>query len=580
MNGAHEDTRRAGRWMLAGYLLLLFGLGFSALGRYNANWDETLGDFFFGERYLSYLTSFDDHFLSFEEDPYPEDRRPDLRRSPFRSRPWEYYPFANTLAAASSRLLSHHLGLLDPFDGFHAVNLFFAGALLIALFSFCRRHFGLPAATVAVGLLFGSPRLVAHMMANIKDFPVMAMFGVTALVFFRALETGSRRGLGVMGILLGLTLATKANALFFPLIPALTLILGGVPEAWRGRARQLWIGLPVAGLASLGVTFAAWPYLWSSPWEKIRLHLEFLLSRKAATNELSVASPWEALAFTTPPMFLLATGLGLVLSILYFTRADQERRRPILFLWIWIGAVLSRFLIPQAVNYDGVRHFMEVFPAFAALAGFGAGRLGELLSAGRLRGRRRWIQAMTALCLIAPGAWQVARSHPFQLAYWNSLTGGLAGAREQGRAQASDYWGLSYRLGMEWLNANAEPGSYLAVPIVEHAARLVAPERLRPDLPILPLTTPFSPHIEGSRLRRTAELALRRPVYVMFVPRRDWTNTLMADCLRRLRPVAEWRLDDAPVLLIYRYRPPSAVDDPQHQQAPEQHVDHKGQVAQ
>ena len=68
------------------------------------------------------------------------------------------------------------------------------------------------------------------------------------------------------------------------------------------------------------------------------------------------------------------------------------------------------------------------------------------------------------------------RTHPFQIAYWNVLAGGTAGAYSSGLPQAGDYWGMSYRLGLEWLNDNAPPDSALAVPVVEHAVRLVATE--------------------------------------------------------------------------------------------------------
>jgi hypothetical protein len=54
-----------------------------------------------------------------------------------------------------------------------------------------------------------------------------------------------------------------------------------------------------------------------------------------------------------------------------------------------------------------------------------------------------------------------------------------------------------------------------------------------------------------------AEIARQRPVYVMFVWREDWMNLLTDDCRRRLAPDAEWRLEGAPVLSIYRYLPAS-----------------------
>ena len=558
-----SDELNPARPRLVGLLpaLLVVGIlafGFANLHQYNVTWDDALGDFFYGQRYLSFFLSLDDKYLDFSADPYPPGHAPDLSASPFRGRPWEYYPVANTLAAATSSILSGKLGLLDPFDGFHAVNLFFAAVLIWVLFRFLERRFDWITALAAAVFLFGSPRIVAHMMANIKDFPLMVLFSLAALTFFAAFEKGSLRGLWLFGLLLGLALGTKANALFLPLIPALTLLFGGMPEPWRGRELRLYFTLIAAGAFGVGVMVATWPYLWSDPITGFSEHLGFIVSRKEATSLGSVAPAYEAVLYTTPPLLLVAFGLGTAFS------AGPLRRghRPLLFLWMWIAVVLGRYLLPQAVNYDGVRHFLELFPAMAAIGGFGVAQVSRRLferPSFNLH-RRRAGQLAVVLLFTLPGAVQVFRTHPFQLAYWNSLTGGYAGARAADQPQASDYWGLSYRLGMRWLNEHAEPDALLAVPVVEHAVRLVASERLRPDLGLLPITTPFSPHIQPERLRRTLELSLERPLYVMFVERRDWMNPLMVDCLQRLEPVAVWHLEGDPVLQIYRYQPPLRND--------------------
>jgi hypothetical protein len=55
-------------------------------------------------------------------------------------------------------------------------------------------------------------------------------------------------------------------------------------------------------------------------------------------------------------------------------------------------------------------------------------------------------------------------------------------------------------------------------------------------------------------------MARSHAVYVMFVERRDWMNELMTDCLVRLQPEMVWGLKGAPVLRIYRYLPPLAMD--------------------
>lgn len=534
-------------------VFIVWAYAWPSLRLVNVTWDEALGDFFFGQRYFSYFTSFDPIFLDFQADCYPEDHRPDLRSSPFRVRPWEYYPFANTLAAATSALLSGQLGWIDPLDGFHALNLALVALLAPWLFFFVERRLGLVAAVMTLGFLFGSPRLIAHLLANIKDFPLMVFFTITAMVFFKALEEVSPGKMLLAGALLGLTLATKANALFFPLLPLLLLAMAGLPRGWS------WPRLLAAGagaaFSTISVTFAVWPYLWADPIGRIGEHLSYISTRKDAIAAQFEAPVLEAIALTTPPAFLIAFAVGLV----PLSRALRRRDRWACFLAAWCLTPMLRYLLPQATNFDGVRHFLELFPPMAIIAGWGVGWLGQALARRLAKRRPAILKASLVAAFTLPGAVAVLAVHPFHLTYWNAFAGGFSGAYRQDLPQVGDYWGASYRLGLEWLNENAEPGAYLAVPVVEHAVRLVAPERLRDDIVLLPVTHPFSPRIEPERLQKTIEAAARKPLYVMFIERRDWLNTLMIDCLRRLEPEIVWRQDGEPVLYIYRYRPPQAT---------------------
>ncbi len=549
-----RDPRRL---VPAAMILGLLAFCIPALDQYNVTWDEALGDLFFGERYLSYFSSFDPVYLDFRADPYPQDRRPDLRLSAFRGRPWEHYPVGGTLGAVSSTVLSRWLGLIDPYDGYHAVNLLLAALLIWVFFRFLAERFGLLAATAALGLLLSSPRIFCHLMANIKDFPLMVFFTLSVVVFFRAWETGSTRGLLAAGALWGVALGTKANALFLPLIPLALAVLGGLPAAWRGRrARLLWT-LAGAGVLGAIVMVAVWPYLWADPLGRLAENLRFVILRKGTTRPESFAPVVQAILLTTPPVFLALFAAGLV----PVAKRAWRRQRDALLLLIWIVAVLSRYLVPQAVNYDGVRHFLELFPAMAAVAGLGVAWLAKHLAVliGRLlrpAATPRRLRATFLALVLLPGLWALLRTHPFQIAYWNVFAGGYAGARSANLPQACDYWGTSYRLGLRWLNQNAPRDSLLAVPLIEHAVRLVAPERLRDDLILLPVSTPVARSISPKRLERTRQASRSRPLYVMFVERRDWMNELMRDCLERLEPEMEWRLEGEPVLVIYRYLPP------------------------
>lgn len=531
-------------------ILLLWIVAFPQLDRYGVNWDEALGDLFYGERYVFYLGGFDPQYLDFSADPFPAGRLPDLRPV-VDYPPWASFPVSSMLAVGSSLVLRDVLGWLEPFGSYHAANLLLAALFVWFFYRFLEREFGLLAALCALGLLFGSPRIFAHLMANTKDFPVLVFFSLTLVAFLRAWERGSTAGLLGAGALLGVALGVKPNALFVPPVVFLVVVLGRLPAVWSGRRVRMTLALLGSGLLSIPVFVATWPWLWSSPIAGLKQFLYYIfVMRQDLTRPESVAPVAQAVLLTTPPLLLALAAVGLVPVV----RRALRRDRAAILLLAWIAVVLGRYLPPQATNFDGVRHFIELFPPLAAVAAVGA--LWSIERAAGFLPRLATPVARAALVALAclPGAWAVAHSHPFQLAYWNVFAGGPRGAYARGLPQAGDYWALSYPLGLHWLDEHAEPGSFLGVPVAEHSVRMAAPLQLREDIELLALTSPYEVEIDPRRMAQLRELARQRTVYVMFVERRDWANALTRDCLERLEPERVWELDGAPVLSIYRYR--------------------------
>jgi hypothetical protein len=535
---------------------VLLAAGFASLHQYNATWDEAVGDLFFGQRYLSFFTSFDGKYLQFMEDPYPASFRPDLRFAPFRWRPWEHYPVASTLATISSRAFSG-LGVLDPFDGYHAFNLLFSALFLIVFYRLLEKTAGTLAALAATLLLFLSPRIFGDVMANVKDVAEMIFFTVTVAAFAIAIERRKPRLLIFAGVLLGLALGTKANALFIPPIVGLYVLLR---RPWRDEAGtsatetavpaastlRLFVWILIAFITGVAVMFAVWPYLWSNPSEAIYKNLRYIAQRKQLTPGEYTSNPFAMIGLTMPPAFLLAFAIGLV-PLVRRVRAHEPLALMIVSLLAVVGL---RLAVPSAVNFDGIRHFLEVFPAMAAVAGLGVSFLADALT------RRVRQHALVATALLAIFAGPIAAAelhvHPFESAYWNVFAGGIEGAMRDERPQAGDYWAASYRFGLRWLNEHAERNALLAVPIAEHTVRIVAPYRLRPDITLIHITTPSNAKVNQDVLARFYEASRTRPAYVMFIFRQDWSNEVVFDSVRHFEPVAVWRLDGVPLLAIFR----------------------------
>jgi hypothetical protein len=524
--------KRATPYLLAAAVL---AAGFVGIHQTNVTWDEAVGDLFFGQRYFSFFTTFDARYLDFRADPYPPGYVPDVRASFLRIRPWEHYPVASTLATAASRLFMA-LHLLDPFDGYHAFNVLLAAAFLIVFYRFVEDGAERIAAIAATLLLFLAPRIAADTLSNVKDYAEMVFFSAALILLWRAVERDCLPLLFASGIVAGLALGTKANALFLPPI-ALAFTL------WRGVSKRavafLAIWLAVMGL----VFFASWPYLWNHPIDAIVRNAHYLLLRQTYIRPSDTAGPFAMIALTTPPVFLLAIAVGLV------PLAQRLRRRDsfAILLACWIGVVALRLMAPASVNFDGVRHFLELFPPLAAVAGLGVASFG------------RW-KALAAAVAVVPVAIALAFVHPFETTYWNVFAGGLDGAMRRQIPQASDYWAASYRVGLRWLDEHAPPNALLAVPIAEHTVRMVAPFRLRGDIHLVHLTNPWSPRIDQNALAALRQASAQRPVYVMFVFRRDWSNELMVESINRYPRVQVWQVDGAPVLAIFRMVPAPSLD--------------------
>lgn len=521
---------------------ILLATGFACLHQYNLTWDEAVGDVFFGQRYLSFFTSFDTKYLDFMANPYPAGFKPDFRFVPFRWRPWEHYPVASTLATISSRTFSA-LGLLDPFDGYHAFNLLMGAGFLIFFYRLLEKTSNTLTALSATLLLFFSPHIFGDYMSNVKDFSEMVFFTVTVATFAIAIERRHLRLLLLAGLLFGLALGTKANALFVPPIVVLYLILRRTRD-WKLIA---W----VVGAFVLGavVMFALWPYLWSDPIGTLRLNLRYIAMRKALTPAMYQSNPFVMIGLTMPPTFLLAFGIGLVPLV----RRVRARDPLALMLLSLIAVVGLRLAAPSAANFDGIRHFLELFPAMAAVGGMGV----WFLAQGFAQRVRRPDLAAGALLVafVGPIAAAEVHVHPFEAAYWNVFAGGIDGAMRDQRPQAGDYWAGSYRFGLNWLNAHAEPNALLAVPVAEHAVRVVAPYRLRRDITLIHISTPSNANVNKQVLAQFYAASRDRPAYVMFIFRQDWANEVVFDSVRHFQPVAVWRLDDVPLLAIFRVPP-------------------------
>jgi hypothetical protein len=384
-------------------------------------------------------------------------------------------PLAAMMASATNELLHERLGLVDPIVGRH-VFIVLCGAALVGLTArLALDLFGPAPAIWAAALLASHPRFFAEAQNNISDTPAAAASVAAVVWVVRAVNQNRLRPL-CAAVLAAAALASIKfpNVIFLSWVLLAWLAVSGDARTRSLRLLRRLGWTRVAGLcgALLACVWLFRPLAWSEPVGELWAMIEhFVLPARAGytrgtvpvfyRGEVSAAmSPaYHAvmLLVTTPVPVLLALLVGVVLSW-------QRCRAGALLLFAWAAIVLGRHGLLGVGNYAGVRHVIDGFPAFAILAGVGAdAAVGGLAH----RAGVRWNRAAAGMVwsagfavVVGSGVLGIARLHPYPVAYYNALVGGLRGGS---RSFETEYSGSVYREGLRWAAANLSEGDVLWV---------------------------------------------------------------------------------------------------------------------
>lgn len=541
--------------LAAALLLASLALQVATLSDYGVSWD--FSEMVLGDRNLRFYLTGDGRWLDYAR-PAPAPlctapgdidleavMRGELVQVPVQF-PHHVWPVGPLAAALTHALFHERLGWLGPVESRHLAPVLWLHALGAGLFLFCRAHLSARAGLLALLALLAHPRLFAEAHVNFKDVPALALFSLVVLAFFHAVRRGSPRWLLGAAALWGLGLATRANVLLLPLVLvpwyALQLRRGqGAPRtpAWR---RAWWAVLPLA----LGLAAVCWPFLLREFPRHLLDHARFLAEKGAGGAGDKPWLPW-VLALTTTPVPLLAlAGLGFLAL-----RRRGEGAGLAALLGLWMAVPLLRVTLPGAQDYDGIRHWLEVLLPVLLLAGVGgellAGRAADgLRRAGLGTAASRALAGALAVAACAPAAAWNVRNHPFQIAYFNGLVGGLGGAQARGLPGASDYWSLSTRSAMRWLDAHAERGALVLPLVAAHTWDYPRAEWLRGDLVLV---------AQNRQDRAAAAQAVWRhggPVYLTYATLAEHYDDFTRHVDASLRPVAVFGVDGGVVHKVFR----------------------------
>jgi len=311
-----------------------------------------------------------------------------------------------------------------------------------------------------------SPRIFAESFYG-KDSVFLSLFIVSIYFFIRYLDRKTLVNALLFALATALVVDQRITGIF---IPFLAVFMTGIDEIKADRAcsnlfkRLIPLFTYLISLSFFMVLF--WPYLWENP---VRNVLEAFTKMNKfpisydilylGTFIKSTEVPWHYIPLwmliTTPIIYTFFFLLGFCLTIGGMIKngirlSNNRERQDILFMLLFF-APLAAVIVLNSALYDGWRHLYFIYAPFLLIATIGAAKLLGLVGAartGRERSAAAFIAFVIVLCMIST-AYQMIRFHPFQNVYFNTLAGDHAG-----RTFELDYWGLSFRKGLEYIVAN------------------------------------------------------------------------------------------------------------------------------
>jgi len=189
--------------------------------------------------------------------------------------------------------------------------------------------------------------------------------------------------------------------------------------------------------------------------------------------------PWHYIPvwvlITTPLQYLVLAGCGFLSAgwdiLANFGKNLWPYRRSILIIAAWGILPVAAVILLESVLYDGWRQLFFIYPAIILFAVLGLQALFRWFANHLSYRVTAIVSLMVVAAVIIPPMWVMVNTHPHQNVYFNRL-GGEDMARVK-RHFELDYWGLSYKQGLEYILAN-DPFDIIDVAVANRPGRINA----------------------------------------------------------------------------------------------------------
>lgn len=318
------------------------------------------------------------------------------------------------------------------------------------------------------------PRFWGHSFFNPKDIPFAAMFTLGTFLgaylvgyYLKANREDIQFGINritlyslLYGILVGVVTGTRIGGFFLLFFVAVTHLATSleIRSIYRYFLR-FW--------SLYGLMFVAWmitttiihPASWSNPVGWFIETLQYLSQHEwggtvlfegefILANSLSWHYLPKWLVITIPLIFQIAFFICLFLVFYRYKELTNIQRACVILVLLQVFFMPIIAIVKHSTIYDGMRQFIFMLPGIAV---FSATLLAWIYQKISIKSVRIFVVALIII-LSSPIVFDMVALHPYEYIYFNRIFGGLTKAHNQ---YETDYWGLSMREGMEWINNNA-----------------------------------------------------------------------------------------------------------------------------
>ncbi len=457
--GGAVFLRKVGYWRVASALLLLLILPLAVRMALDSgiSWDE-IKQLDYGKLLLAwYKSGFTD-------------------RSSFTY--FDLYLYGGLFDLPAQLLLSTHLLPWGPFETRHVLTALIAVLGIVAVWMTANRIAGPRAGLFAAVMLALTPAWVGHGLFNCKDIPFGAAAAFVAYSTTRIATQPSPLTWGDAwwaGLSAGCALGFRPGGMFLLGFPVLAAAARLLVDSVTRKQQSAPSHVARDGSLALGRLLCVLPVTWAVmliawPWAQVSPLLRPLRAAAIAKHfawggvmrfnggeittkhiPLSYLPIWFKV--TLPDIYLLALACAVVVFAMIRARElSGSRVLAVTLLVLFVVAPYVGVVVVRPVVYDAHRHFLFLMPALATLAGLA---IDSFIGSARIAKAIRLTMLALLIGIGAVTVHDMRSLHPYEYIYFNRLSGGL---RRQATRFETDYWGLTYREGFDWVVRHLGPG--------------------------------------------------------------------------------------------------------------------------